>query len=159
MHPARCRSTTAPLASIAAQPDRRTRTRDRTAIVAATRIVERAMTYPAPGPPAVAITGRTAGMVRDGGASTGGRGPAGDSRPLGGAAPKDGVRRDDALPCRAVIAAWASADGGAGVDTGSGSAVVSTKGGDVPAFGFGARDRSRPCSSSQVSRDRPWWHR
>src|ERR1700686_2362218 len=129
MHPARCRSTTGPLASIAAQPDRRTRTRDSTAIVAATRIVERAMTYPAPGPPAVAITERAAGMVSDGGASTGGREPAGDSRLLGGTAAKDGVRSDEALRCGAVIAAWAGADRGAGVDTGSGSAVVSAKGG------------------------------
>src|ERR1700692_2079797 len=144
MHPARCRSTTGPLALTAAQPDRRTRTRDRTAIVAATKIVDRAMTYSAPGPLAVAITGRTAGMVRDGGASTGGRGPAGDSRFLGGAAEDDGVPNDDALPCRAVIAACAGEDRGAGVDMGTGSAV-STVAGDAPAFGAGGPDRSGRC--------------
>ncbi len=55
------------------QPERRTSTRDATAMVAATRTVESAMksTAPRTGPPL--LTGLLGGMVRAGGASTGGR--------------------------------------------------------------------------------------
>ena len=100
------------------QPDRRTRTRDTTAIVATTKTVERAMRYPVPRPLPPAITGPTTGMVSGGGASTGGR-VAGVRRPLAAVRRR---RRDDPFSRGAVTEASRGAGGGA-VDAGAAGAA------------------------------------
>jgi hypothetical protein len=66
----------------APQPDRRTSTSDTTAIVVATRTVESAITETVPAPAPLEVTGLTGGIVKAGGARTGGREPAGSPRPV-----------------------------------------------------------------------------
>jgi hypothetical protein len=74
------------------QLDRRISTRDTAATVAATRIVERAITPTAPTPhEPLALTGATAGIVRSDGASTGGLEPGAGSRSGAGSGEGCGV--------------------------------------------------------------------
>jgi hypothetical protein len=110
---------------------RRTRTRETTPIVAASRIAESAITEIAPGPGPLAWTGRSAGIVSAGGASTGGREPATGSPVLDGAGESD----CDGAPCEGGTATGAGLGFGFGCDRGVGDGAR-----DGAAVGVGAGD-------------------
>src|SRR5580704_1968429 len=105
------------------QSERRTRTSDATAMVAATSIDDSARAYKPPGRVSGVLTGRPAGgMVSAGGASTGDRGRAAGSGRGGGVCVVSAAGGDEPVACGAAPReSWSRAGGdGAWVARGTG---------------------------------------